>query len=183
MSIKFWKRSKDLFGDRRPTFVAKQRRTPYALRCTNKGFTLLEIMVAVAILAVSLTAILRFHGDTLMTSARAEKMTIAAMLAQRRMAEVEIQIDKDLKKGEFPEEKSEEDKFDEPYEDYKWRLTIKRVNLPSPVQGEEGSPQHMIGKQLTDQIAKMVREVKLEIIWEELGEEQSIDVVTHVVNL
>ncbi|MFH1875117.1 MAG: prepilin-type N-terminal cleavage/methylation domain-containing protein [Pseudomonadota bacterium] len=149
----------------------------------NKGFTLLEIMVSVAILAVSLTAILRFHGDTLMTSARAEKMTIAAMLAQAKMTELEVAIDKDLKKGEFPEEKKEEDTFDAPYEEYKWRMTIKRVTLPSPIQGEEGSPQSMIGRQLTEQIAQMVREVKLEIIWDELGEEQSIDVITHIVNL
>jgi general secretion pathway protein I len=149
----------------------------------EQGFSLLEIMVAVAILAIALTTLLRFHGDTLAVSARAEKYTIAAMLARAKMAELELQIDKDMKKGEFPEEKSEEEKFDEPYEDYRWKMTIKRVTLPSPIQGEEGSVESMIGRRLTEEIGNMVRELRLEIFWDELGEEQSIDVVTHIVKL
>lgn len=149
----------------------------------NKGFTLLEIMVAMAILSISLVALLSFQGNTMITSGRAEKITEATMLARMKMGEIELELDKGLKKGEFPEEKTEEGEFEEPFENYKWKLSIKGVKLPAPVMGDEGSVENLIGRQLTEEIAKTVREVKLEIVWSELGEEQSINVVTHIVKL
>lgn len=149
----------------------------------NKGFTLLEIMVAMAILSISLVALLSFQGNTMITSGRAEKITEATMLARMRMGEIELELDKGLKKGEFPEEKTEEGEFEEPFNNYKWKFSIKGVKLPAPVMGDEGSVENLIGRQLTEEIAKTVREVKLEIIWSELGEEQSINVVTHIVKL
>ena len=41
----------------------------------------------------------------------------------------------------------------------------------------------MVGKQLTQEIGKTVRELKLTVIWGELEEEQSFDVVTHIVKM
>jgi prepilin-type N-terminal cleavage/methylation domain-containing protein len=149
----------------------------------NSGFTLLEIMVAMAILSISLVALLSFQGNTMITSGRAERITEATMLARMKMGEIELELDKGLLKGEFPEEKTEEGEFEEPFENYKWKLSIKGVKLPAPVMGEEGSVENLIGRQLTEEIAKTVREVKLEVIWSELGEEQSINVVTHIVKL
>lgn len=150
---------------------------------SNSGFTLLEIMVAVAILSISLVALLTFQGNTMITSGRAERITEATMLARMRMAEAELDIENQQKRGEFPEEKAEDGNFEEPFEKYKWKLTIKSIKLPAPVTGDEGSIQSMIGRQLTDEISKTVREVRVEILWEEMGEEQKIDVVTHVVKL
>ena len=149
----------------------------------HAGFTLLEIMVAVAILSISLIALLSFQGNTMLTSGRAEKMTEATMLCRLKMSEIELDLDKQMKKGEFPDEKTEEGNFDNPFAAYKWKMSIRRINLPAPVTGEEGSIENMVGRQLTEEIGKTVREVRLEILWEEMGEEQSIDVVTHIVKL
>ncbi len=147
------------------------------------GFTLLEIMVAVAILAISLVALMNFQGNTMITSGRAERITEATMLARMKIAEVELDLEKVQKRGEFPEEKSEEGNFEEPFERYKWRVTVKGVKLPAPVTGEEGSVQTLIGRQLTEEIGKTVRELTVEVLWEDMGEEQKIDVVTHIVKL
>ena len=147
------------------------------------GFTLLEIMVAVAILSISLVALLSFQGNTLLTSGRAERVTEATMLARMKMSEIELDLDKQMKRGEFPDEKSEEGNFDNPFAAYKWKMSIRRINLPAPVMGDEGSVENMVGRQLTEEIGKTVREVRLEILWEEIGEEQTIDVVTHIVKL
>jgi len=147
------------------------------------GFSLLEVMVAVAILAVSLTVLLTFSGSTLLKSGRAEKLLIATMLARQKMTDIEIELEKQKKKREFPDERSEDDDFDEPFEDYKWKMDIRRIELPAPPIGEEGSMQQMIGKQLTKQISQTVRELKLTVMWEEGGEEQSVEVVTHIVKL
>ena len=90
----------------------------------NKGFTLLEIMVSMAILAVSLVAVLRFQGQTLIVSGRAERITIATMLARLKVVETQIELEKGMKKNEFPDEKEETGEFDNPYELYKWNAAI-----------------------------------------------------------
>jgi general secretion pathway protein I len=147
------------------------------------GFSLLEVMVAAAILAVSLTVLLTFSGSTLVKSGRAEKLLVATMLARQKMTDIEIDLEKQKKKREFPDERSEDGDFDEPFDDYKWKMEIRKIELPAPPVGEEGSMQQMIGKQLTKEISKTVRELKLTVMWEEMGETQSIDVVTHIVKL
>ncbi len=148
------------------------------------GFTLIEIMVAVSILSISLIALMSFSGNTLIKSGRAEQMTIAVMLARQKMTDIELELEKKMKRNEFPDEKSEDGKFDEPYEDYTWEMEVRRVELPPPVQGDEGGQiQGMVAKQLTKEISKTVRELKLTVKWDEMDEEQSIEVVTHIVKL
>jgi len=154
------------------------------IRKTNsRGFTLLEVMVSIGILAVSLTTLLMFSGNTLIKSGRAEKLLIATMLARQKMTEIDIDLEKAKKKNEFPDERSEDGQFEEPFEDYRWKMEIRRIELPAPVTGDEGSIQALIAKQLTKEITKTVRELKLTVLWEEMGEEQTIDVVTHIVKL
>lgn len=153
------------------------------IRQIESGFSLLEVMVSIAILAVSLTVLLTFSGNTLLKSGRAERLTIAAMLARQKMTDLEIELEKSKKKREFPDERSEDGEFDEPFEDYRWKMEIRRVELPAPATGEEGSMQDMIGKQLTKEISRTVRELKLTVLWNEGEEEQTIDVVTHIVKL
>jgi len=148
-----------------------------------KGFTLLEVMISIAILSISLLVLMRFSGNSLVTSGHAEKMTVAAMLARQKMTDVEIELNEQMRKNEFPDEKSEDGRFDEPYEDYGWKMEIRRVELPAPVTGEKGSIQDMIGRQLTQEISKTVRELKVTVTWDELGEEQALDVTTHIVKL
>ncbi|MBI4126130.1 MAG: hypothetical protein HY465_01420 [Deltaproteobacteria bacterium] len=140
-------------------------------------------MVATAILTFALVAVMTAQGNTLLTSRRAEVLTTATILAKQKMADVELELNKAIRRGEFPEEKTEGGKFDEPFEEYRWKTEIKRVSLPAPAVGEDGSLQAMVGKQLTEEIGKNVREVRLTVIWDESGEEQSFDVVTHIVHL
>lgn len=152
-------------------------------RKNSSGFTLLEVMVAVAILAISLSVLLSFQGNTLLVSGRQENITIATMLARQKMVEIELELEEGMRKGEFPDDRSDEAVFDPPFEDYRWKMSVKKVELPAPVVGEEGSVQDMIGKQLSQEIAKTVRELRLEISWDEMGEPQSVEVVTHLVRL
>lgn len=147
------------------------------------GFTLLEVMVSVAILALSLSVLFTFQGNTMIASGRQERLTVATMLAREKIVEVELELEKGMLKGEFPDERSEEEQFDTPFEDYRWKMEVRKVELPAPVSGDEGSVQNMIAKQLTQEIAKTVRELRVSVLWNELGDEQSIEVVTHLVKL
>lgn len=140
-------------------------------------------MVSVAILALSLIVLFSFQGNTMLASGRAEQVTIATMLARQKMVELELELEKGMQAGEFPDERSEEEQFDTPFEDFRWKMKIKKVDLPMPGSGEEGGLQSLLARQLTQEISKAVREVRFTVVWDELGEEQSIQVVTHIVKL
>ncbi|AKF03919.1 type IV pilus modification PilV family protein [Sandaracinus amylolyticus] len=56
------------------------------------GFTLLEVMVAVAILAIALTAIFASEAGAIRVAARARFTTTATLLARCKMAEIEEQM-------------------------------------------------------------------------------------------
>jgi general secretion pathway protein I len=56
------------------------------------GFTLLEVMVAVAILALSLTAIFSSEAGAIKMAARARKMGAATLLVRCKMGEIEEKI-------------------------------------------------------------------------------------------
>jgi general secretion pathway protein I len=56
------------------------------------GFTLLEVMVAIAILAVSLTAIFSSEAGAIKMAHRSRKMGIATLLARCKMGEIEQQV-------------------------------------------------------------------------------------------
>ena len=67
------------------------------------GFTLLEILVAVAILGVALTSLLGLQARNVRLTAEAQQLTVAGLLASRLMA--------DAQAGRFPDLGIEEGKF------------------------------------------------------------------------
>lgn len=151
-----------------------------------RGFTLLEVMIAVAILAVSLLAIFNLQSTSLLGSARAQKISVASLLARQKMAEVLMGIEKGIPKGEFPEEKEESGTFDqEKHPDYSWKVTIKKTELPAPPVPEGGSD--VMGQVFTlmsKEISEASREVRLVISWKEFDEEEEgITLTTHVVKM
>ena len=62
-------------------------------RRAGRGFTLLEVMVALAILATSLLALSDVVGGALRNHVRARDLELAALLARGKMAEVEGRTD------------------------------------------------------------------------------------------
>ncbi len=56
----------------------------------NAGFTLLEVMVAVAILAVGVVPLLVTHATTVANIRRGRELTVAGLMARERLAELEI---------------------------------------------------------------------------------------------
>lgn len=54
----------------------------------RSGFTLLEVMVAIAILAIALTALLGNQGQSMMAADESDFSVVSAFLAKRKMAEI-----------------------------------------------------------------------------------------------
>jgi general secretion pathway protein I len=92
-------------------------RTPIA-----SGFTLLEVMVAVAIMAMVLVTLLGLRNNSIQDVGRAERITTATMLAKRKMVDATLNG-----KPRLPAE--DEGTFTEDeFADYTWKKTI----IPTP---------------------------------------------------
>jgi general secretion pathway protein I len=108
-------------------------------RRRHAGFTLLEVMVAVAILALSLTAIFSSQVGAMRTAARSRHVNTASLLARCKMGEVEEQI---ANEGLPAIDDKGRDECCEGAEirGYRCEWNIDRVVLPGDMggEGEEG---------------------------------------------
>ncbi len=71
----------------------------------SKGFTLLEVLISLAIIALALTVILKGQFYNLKVCAESKNILIAKILAQEKMAEVELTEELKVEGGIFPENK------------------------------------------------------------------------------
>ncbi len=155
-------------------------------RAINRfGFTLLEVIIAVAILAMAFSVLIGTVASSSARARSAEDLTVATMLARQKMIEIEIELKKGMLKGEFPEDKQEEGEFPSPFARFKWKMTIKKVDLPAPIAGEKGSVQERVGSELTKAISQSVRELKLTLSWVQpiTEREKSFDITTHIIKM
>ena len=82
-----------------------------------KGFTLLETVVALAILAIVLVSVYKMQGQTILMQSSATFFAEAPMLANRVLAEFDAEMDRErFRFGEFGE-------FDEPFASYRWSVS------------------------------------------------------------
>ncbi len=87
------------------------------------GFTLLEVMVAVAVMAIVLVSILKLQGQTLMMNESSRFYSTAPFLAHAKLAEILT----DPKKAE-----SSEGDFDEELPGYSWKMDTEPITMDVP---------------------------------------------------
>ena len=88
---------------------------------SRKGFTLLEVMVAVAILGIAMTTIHYGQAQSIRAQARTQNVTLATMKAMEKMEEI-------LTTGRFELPgigESEEGVFEPPYDFLRWSLRVE----------------------------------------------------------
>ena len=87
----------------------------------NRGFTLLEVMIAVALIAISLTTLLGSQAQSVSYANSAKFETMAALLAQSKMSEITIQHADSLS--------SDSGNFGDDYPGYAWEATVSDVSI------------------------------------------------------
>ena len=92
----------------------------------RSGFTLLEIMIALAIVSIAMISLLSLVNRSIGVHDRLQRITSATLLAQHKMAETEV----NARNGSLAGAETE-GVFDSPYDEYRWRITFAETPLPS----------------------------------------------------
>ena len=95
----------------------------------ESGFTLLEITVAMAIIAIALTAMLSSQSQSLSLANEAKFSTTASLLAHSKMAEFETMRPEDLV--------SDSGDFGEDFPNYAWEMNISDITIPEAEKSSE----------------------------------------------
>lgn len=126
----------------------------------EEGFTLLEVLLAIALLAIALPVLLGLRNFDLDLHARAEELTAATLLAQEKLLETELL-------GVYPVGEVSGD-FQAPpigvqsavppdrAPGYKWKRTVS----PTPLE--------------------LIREVRVQVSWPRGATEETVEVSTYV---
>jgi general secretion pathway protein I len=90
-----------------------------------RGFTLLEVMVAMAILAISLVALSEINAGAIAMHSYAKKLNVATMLARQKMLDVETELDEKGLPSEGENISDDEGTFeDQGFPQYKWKVEV-----------------------------------------------------------
>ena len=91
----------------------------------GRGFTLLEVMVAMAILAISFTALLGTQSQAMIITHYVRDVTVASMLARSKMADLEHHH---RKEGfDSFDEEDDGDFGDEGYPKFSWHVLLEKI--------------------------------------------------------
>jgi len=88
--------------------------------CTQ-GFTLLEVLVSLAILSATLITAYQVTSGALAAEKRAEAWTTAILLGEEKLQEVT---------ETFPETQETNGTFPDPHKEYAWSLVVKQALHP-----------------------------------------------------
>jgi general secretion pathway protein I len=89
----------------------------------RNGFTLLEVLIALAILAIALAAIVRASGSAVGTAITLKERTLAMWVAQNRLEE-------EMALRAFPGTGVKEGEASQAGEPFKWRETVSETPEP-----------------------------------------------------
>lgn len=93
----------------------------------RSGFTLLEVMISLAILALALTTIAGINANSFESSNYARGLTVATLLARSKMLDIELELQQDG----FSEgiRTLDGDFSDEGYDDVEWEVIIRPIDV------------------------------------------------------
>jgi general secretion pathway protein I len=90
-------------------------------RQCDSGFSLLEVMIALAIVAIALVSLLGLSNRTILVQDRVQKLTQATLLAQQVMSEQQSGV------GNRGTGAIAEDDFAEPFSDFHWQISYQET--------------------------------------------------------
>ena len=140
----------------------------------RRGFTLLEVMVSMSILAITLVAIAGINANSFESSNYARAVTVATMLARSKMIDIEMEVQKE---GFSDSEKDFDGNFsEEGYESIKWEAVVRPIEvdvgqLLGPLLGGDTE---VAGDKLPGQMQAMIAGLNGGTVEEVSGDQQQL---------
>jgi general secretion pathway protein I len=112
------------------------------VRAKKQGFTLLEVLVAMAILGIGLIVIIELFSGGLRLGRTSEEYTRAVGYARMKLEEISLakSLEEGIEEGEFDRE-------------YRWQVEVKKVDLLPP------------GRETSYQPPVALYWVRIEVLW------------------
>jgi general secretion pathway protein I len=107
--------------ENRKNMLSYNRSMPNTKDQNIRGFTLLEVMIAMAILAITLVVVFQSQSQSISMAGRARFETTASLLAQSKMAEIEATDPENVV--------SDSGDFDDEFPDYSWRVDVTETEI------------------------------------------------------
>ncbi|MDZ4695298.1 MAG: prepilin-type N-terminal cleavage/methylation domain-containing protein [Deltaproteobacteria bacterium] len=171
----------------------------------DQGFTLLEVMVSLAILAMSLIVLIRIVSKNIQMTNRSKLITISTFLARAKIIEIEDRI---VSLGFSDINETETGDFsDDGYPQISWTSDIERIELPTnlgeglqgagpgaandaqttgsqnPLQfmaGMMGGMMNLLLEPIRIGLQESIRRATVKVMWREMGRgEQTLEVATY----
>ena len=120
-----------------------------SLRQCNKGFSLLEVMIALAIVAIALVSLLGLSNRSILVQDKIQQLTRATLLAQQLMSELELNVENSRLNWE-----AKEDNFTEPFADFRWQVSYQ------------------------DTLISQVKQVTVIVLWGEAEKNEQVQLVS-----
>lgn len=120
-----------------------------SLRQCNKGFSLLEVMIALAIVAIALVSLLGLSNRSILVQDKIQQLTRATLLAQQLMSELELNVENSRVNWE-----GQEDNFTEPFANFRWQVSYQ------------------------DTLISQVKQVTVIVLWGEAEKNEQVQLVS-----
>lgn len=140
----------------------------------QKGFSLLEFMIAFALLSVILASVFITQGSSISASVRNKNILIATTLARNFVNETEVKYE-GLPFDRLPTGE-QTGNFKEPYQQFKWKLKFDEVDFSSLAElmnkqnektADAGDQSATVLKIFADYLKKSVRKLTITLEWPE----------------
>lgn len=127
----------------------------------EQGFTLLEVLLAIAVLAIALPILLGLRNFDLDLHERATELRAATLLAQEKLVEAELA-------GVYPIGEATGDFRNAP------------LGAPATVAASERAPGYKWKRTIAPTPLPLIREVRIKVSWPRGVSEETVDVSTYV---
>jgi len=128
---------------------------------SEEGFTLLEVLLAIALLAIALPILLGLRNFDLNLQAKASELTAATLLAQEKLLETELT-------GQYPVGETIGEFLNVP------------LGAPSTLQVPDRAVGYKWKRTITTTPLELVREIRIKVSWFRGDVEESVEVSTYV---
>jgi general secretion pathway protein I len=141
-----------------------------------RGFTLLEVVIAMLIMASGILLLVNTWGGSFVRMERTQKSFELSVLLEKKMLEIEAKY-----RGKALDSISEDDSGDfEGYPDYSWKMNSKKLEFPdmaSALVSRDGGVDQLtetVVKQMTETLNKSIKEVTVTITYNRPGKKKPL---------